>query len=259
MRVDMGPPDLRARGDPGHAGTGPDALARQDRARRTETLEAACLSMGNPHAVLFVDDPDESTVSALGPRIEKHAMFPNGTNVEFVKRREPDHVRMRVWERGSGETLACGTGAAAVAVAARAARRRRRERDGRVCPAASSRSNGPARSTTNESVFMTGPAVEVVLRRVRHRGTRVRTAKRIEKLPPYLFAEIDRKVAEAKARGADIISFGVGDPDLPTPPHIVEALAEAPRDPGTHRYPVVHGHARVPRSRSRRGTSSGSA
>jgi LL-diaminopimelate aminotransferase len=69
----------------------------------------------------------------------------------------------------------------------------------------------------------------------------VRTAKRIEKLPPYLFAEIDRKVAEAKARGADIISFGVGDPDLPTPEVIVEALNEAARDPGTHRYPSYTG------------------
>jgi LL-diaminopimelate aminotransferase len=69
----------------------------------------------------------------------------------------------------------------------------------------------------------------------------VRTAKRIEKLPPYLFAEIDRKVAEAKARGADIISFGVGDPDLPTPRHVVDALAEAAADPATHRYPSYTG------------------
>ena len=69
----------------------------------------------------------------------------------------------------------------------------------------------------------------------------MRTAKRIEKLPPYLFAEIDRKVAEARARGADIISFGVGDPDLPSPPHVVEALAEAGRDAATHRYPSYTG------------------
>ena len=69
----------------------------------------------------------------------------------------------------------------------------------------------------------------------------MRTAKRIEKLPPYLFAEIDRKVAEAKARGADIISFGVGDPDLPTPQHVVDALAEAARDAATHRYPSYTG------------------
>ena len=69
----------------------------------------------------------------------------------------------------------------------------------------------------------------------------MRTAKRIEKLPPYLFAEIDRKVAEAKARGADIISFGVGDPDLPTPPHVIEALHKGASDPATHRYPSYTG------------------
>ncbi|MBA2313623.1 MAG: LL-diaminopimelate aminotransferase [Actinobacteria bacterium] len=72
----------------------------------------------------------------------------------------------------------------------------------------------------------------------------MRTARRIEKLPPYLFAEIDRKVAQARARGADIISFGVGDPDLPTAPHIVEALIDAARDPATHRYPSYTGMPR---------------
>jgi LL-diaminopimelate aminotransferase len=72
----------------------------------------------------------------------------------------------------------------------------------------------------------------------------VRTAKRIEKLPPYLFAEIDRKIAEAEARGADIISFGVGDPDLPTPPHVIEALIAGARDPSTHRYPSYTGMPR---------------
>jgi LL-diaminopimelate aminotransferase len=69
----------------------------------------------------------------------------------------------------------------------------------------------------------------------------MRTAARIEKLPPYLFAEIDRKVALAKARGADIISFGVGDPDLPTPPHVVEAMQKAASDAATHRYPSYTG------------------
>ena len=69
----------------------------------------------------------------------------------------------------------------------------------------------------------------------------MRTAARIAELPPYLFAEIDRKVAAARARGADIISFGVGDPDLPTPPHVVEALVDAARRPATHRYPAYTG------------------
>jgi LL-diaminopimelate aminotransferase len=71
----------------------------------------------------------------------------------------------------------------------------------------------------------------------------MRTADRIAKLPPYLFAEIDRKVGEARAKGVDIISFGVGDPDLPTPPHVVEALTRAAHDPGTHRYPSYTGMA----------------
>jgi LL-diaminopimelate aminotransferase len=69
----------------------------------------------------------------------------------------------------------------------------------------------------------------------------VRTARRIENLPQYLFAEIDRKVAQARARGADVISFGVGDPDLPSPPHVVDALVEAARDPTNHRYPSYTG------------------
>jgi LL-diaminopimelate aminotransferase len=69
----------------------------------------------------------------------------------------------------------------------------------------------------------------------------LKTAKRIDKLPSYLFADIDRQITEAQARGAEIISFGVGDPDLPTPPHVVEALIEAVRDPATHRYPSYTG------------------
>jgi LL-diaminopimelate aminotransferase len=69
----------------------------------------------------------------------------------------------------------------------------------------------------------------------------VRLARRVESLPPYLFAELDRKVAEKKATGADVISLGVGDPDQPTPRHIVEALQEAAEDPVTHRYPSYYG------------------
>ena len=66
-------------------------------------------------------------------------------------------------------------------------------------------------------------------------------AKRIEKLPPYLFAEISKKIAEKRAQGVDVISFGIGDPDLPTPDHILDALAEASRDPANHRYPESEG------------------
>src|SRR5919197_5486248 len=69
----------------------------------------------------------------------------------------------------------------------------------------------------------------------------MQTARRIAAIPPYLFAEIDRKVAERRAAGVDVISFGIGDPDLPTPGFIVEELAAAARDPSTHRYPSYFG------------------
>jgi LL-diaminopimelate aminotransferase len=69
----------------------------------------------------------------------------------------------------------------------------------------------------------------------------VRIARRIQTLPPYLFAELDRKLAAKREQGVDVISLGVGDPDLPTPPHIVEALQEAADDPSTHRYPSYYG------------------
>ena len=69
----------------------------------------------------------------------------------------------------------------------------------------------------------------------------MRVAKRIETLPPYLFAELDEKLAAKRAQGVDVISLGVGDPDLPTPEHIVEAMREAVRDPSTHRYPSYSG------------------
>ena len=69
----------------------------------------------------------------------------------------------------------------------------------------------------------------------------MRLARRVQNLPPYLFAELDRKVAAKRAAGADVISLGVGDPDLPTPPHVVEALRQAAVDPATHRYPSYYG------------------
>jgi LL-diaminopimelate aminotransferase len=69
----------------------------------------------------------------------------------------------------------------------------------------------------------------------------VRRARRLDAIPPYLFAELDRKIEERRAAGVDVISLGVGDPDLPTPPHVVEALQEAAEDPATHRYPSYFG------------------
>ena len=119
VRVDMGAPIFRPAEVPVRW-SADDALHSKIELGST-VLESSILSMGNPHAVLFVDsDPVDSL--PFGPTIENHEMFPNGTNVEFAKVEAPDHVHMRVWERGSGETLACGTGACAVAVATKLVR-----------------------------------------------------------------------------------------------------------------------------------------
>lgn len=114
--VDMGAPRLTNREIPN---TGPadertiDWGLDVDGAPHTITT----VSMGNPHAVVFVDSVDTAPVHTLGPRIENHPFFPRRTNVEFVEVVSPTCVRQRTWERGSGETLACGTGACAVVVA----------------------------------------------------------------------------------------------------------------------------------------------
>ena len=118
VRVDMGAPIFEPASIP-VVWDGADALHAKLELE-TEVIEAACLSMGNPHAVLFVDDPGSAPVTTLGPAIEHHEAFPRKTNVEFVAVRSSSEVEMRVWERGSGETMACGTGACAAAVAARA-------------------------------------------------------------------------------------------------------------------------------------------
>jgi len=79
--------------------------------------EVAVLSMGNPHAVMRVADVDAAPVATLGPQVENHARFPRKVNVGFLQVMSPDEVRLRVFERDAGETLACGTGACAAVVA----------------------------------------------------------------------------------------------------------------------------------------------
>ena len=113
--------------------------------------------MGNPHAVIFVDDAERYPIETIGPHVENHPFFPKRTNVEFVQVLAGDRLRMRVWERGSGVTMACGTGASAAPVAAywTGRYRPRGRRDaGRRDPA---HPLGPA----TDHVFMTGPAATV--------------------------------------------------------------------------------------------------
>ena len=114
VEVDMGRPVLEGREIPVDA-----EGCILDRPLTVDGTEYAvtCVSMGNPHCVLYVDDVDALDLPRLGPRFEYHEFFPNRVNTEFVQVLGPDEVRMRVWERGAGETWACGTGASAVGVA----------------------------------------------------------------------------------------------------------------------------------------------
>ncbi|WP_334110569.1 diaminopimelate epimerase [Thermodesulfitimonas autotrophica] len=82
-----------------------------------ESFRVTAVSFGNPHCVIFVSDVAAVDLAALGPKIEHHPAFPRRTNVEFVQVLDPERIRVRVWERGAGATLACGTGACAAAVA----------------------------------------------------------------------------------------------------------------------------------------------
>ena len=83
-----------------------------------DEISASAVLMGNPHCILFVDDAERAPVTELGPRLETHPLFPTRINVEFAQVIDPRHIRMRVWERGVGVTMACGTGACATTVAA---------------------------------------------------------------------------------------------------------------------------------------------
>ena len=82
-----------------------------------KAVEITFVSMGNPHAVIFMEDIDSLEIEKMGPKIEHHPLFPERTNTEFIEITDRAHLRMRVWERGSGETLACGSGACASVVA----------------------------------------------------------------------------------------------------------------------------------------------
>ncbi len=113
--VDMGKPEtdparIPVLADPEHVLSLPVPM-------KTGVMYGTCVSMGNPHAVFFVENADSFPVEEIGPEIENHPLFPARVNAEFVTILKKNHLRMRVWERGSGETMACGTGACATLVA----------------------------------------------------------------------------------------------------------------------------------------------
>lgn len=116
VRVNMGAPRLERKDIPME---GPAGKVVEESLKVGEhTFKITALSMGNPHCIIFVSDVETVPVSHWGPRIETHSAFPRKTNVEFVQVINRSELKMRVWERGAGQTLACGTGACASAVAA---------------------------------------------------------------------------------------------------------------------------------------------
>jgi len=164
VTVDMGLPILEPEkipttlcpgGDRGNGGSGPVLDAPLEVAGQTYSISS--VSMGNPHAVLYVDDPDTAPVETLGPQIENHSAFPNRVNVEFVTPVSRTRIRQRTWERGTGETLACGSGACAVAVSCMLRGVIDREVTIEL-------RGGELRITwknDEDSIYMTGPAAEV--------------------------------------------------------------------------------------------------
>lgn len=155
VRVDMGPPILEAETIPTRLPGNPPvdvplAVAGQE-------LRVTAVSMGNPHAVVYVSDVARLPLETLGPALERHEAFPRRVNVHFVEVLGPAEVRMRTWERGSGITLACGTGACAVCVAG--------VLTGRTGPKVLAHLPGGDLelewADRTASVFMTGPATEV--------------------------------------------------------------------------------------------------
>lgn len=154
IEVDMGEPILDAPSIP--VALEGKVINRPIQIENT-SYHITCVSMGNPHCVLFVANLEEAPVTNLGPILENHPLFPRRTNVEFVQVSNSRELKMRVWERGAGETLACGTGASATLVAAVLCGHSERE-------ATVELTGGKLKihwSEKDNHVYMTGPAEEV--------------------------------------------------------------------------------------------------
>jgi len=117
VKVDMGTPKLRRREIPMTGEDTPTVVDETLEINSEQTFKVTCVSMGNPHCIVFVDDVQSTPVEKIGPKIENHPLFPEKTNAEFIQIINNKELNFRVWERGVGETLACGTGACAALVA----------------------------------------------------------------------------------------------------------------------------------------------
>jgi len=155
VRVDMGEPILEAVQIP--TGFDDSPVVNQSLEIDGQTFEVTCVSMGNPHCVIYVEQATDELVLGVGPKIENHPVFPARVNVEFIEVKSVSEVSQRTWERGSGETWACGTGASAVCVAGVLTGRTQRRIQNHLL-------GGDLELYWDEDsnhVFMTGPATEV--------------------------------------------------------------------------------------------------
>jgi diaminopimelate epimerase len=156
IKVDMGEPRL-TRGSMSLEGDANEYVVKEALYIEGKTYLITCVSMGNPHCVIFTDDLETIPLEEVGPLIETHPFFPHKTNVEFVQVLDESTIRMRVWERGAGVTYACGTGACASLVAAVLSGETKRE-------AVVKLDGGDLTINWQEDtnrVLMTGPAQEV--------------------------------------------------------------------------------------------------
>jgi len=118
VRVNMGIPQLHPAAIPTTLAAGEDQVVNQTLTVANHSWPVTCVSMGNPHCITFVEAVDSLDLVNMGPQFEHHEAFPQRTNTEFIQVVNPNYLKMRVWERGAGITLACGTGACAAVVAA---------------------------------------------------------------------------------------------------------------------------------------------
>jgi diaminopimelate epimerase len=157
VRVNMGSPRLLAQEIPTTLSAPDEKVINVPLGVAGQTWAVTCVSMGNPHCITFVEDVEAIQLAQLGPQFEHHAVFPQRTNTEFIEVVRPDYLKMRVWERGAGATLACGTGACASLVAG--------VLTGHCATTATVElPGGPLHiewSALDQAVFMTGPAQKV--------------------------------------------------------------------------------------------------
>lgn len=162
ITVDMGEPHLLARDIPTTLAAAEVKVIDLPLTVADTFYQVTCVSMGNPHCITFVDDIEAVPLATIGPLVENHPVFPKRTNTEFIQVVRPDYLKMLVWERGAGPTLACGTGACAALVAAVLNGKCDGNPAGRK--ATVELPGGPLEiewSTEDNHVYMTGPAVLV--------------------------------------------------------------------------------------------------